>query len=98
MVVPHEHERVQFSASGARTASDVHPLVLLANLKLHAAQPPAGELGLERLTEWLATRTGLRYLRIDPTRIDVARSPAWSRMRMRAGTASCRWRWMPSAC
>ncbi|NEK64638.1 MAG: Flp pilus assembly complex ATPase component, partial [Xanthomonas perforans] len=72
MVVPHEHERVQFSASGARTASDVHPLVLLANLKLHAAQPPAGELGLERLTEWLATRTGLRYLRIDPTRIDVA--------------------------
>lgn len=72
MVVPHEHERVQFSASGARTASDVHPLVLLANLKLHAAQAPAGELGLERLTEWLATRTGLRYLRIDPTRIDVA--------------------------
>ncbi|WP_017166959.1 GspE/PulE family protein, partial [Xanthomonas phaseoli] len=72
MVVPHEHERVQFSAGGARTASDVHPLVLLANLKLHAAQPPAGELGLERLTEWLATRTGLRYLRIDPTRIDVA--------------------------
>ncbi|SON91868.1 putative Bacterial type II secretion system protein E [Xanthomonas phaseoli pv. phaseoli] len=72
MVVPHEHERVQFSAGGARTASDVHPLVLLANLKLHAAQAPAGELGLERLTEWLATRTGLRYLRIDPTRIDVA--------------------------
>ncbi|WP_159094203.1 GspE/PulE family protein, partial [Xanthomonas fragariae] len=72
MVVPHEHERVQFSAAGVRNASEVHPLVLLANLKLHAAQPPAGELGLERLTEWLATRTGLRYLRIDPTRIDVA--------------------------
>ena len=34
MVVPHEHERVQFSASGARTASDVHPLVLLANLEI----------------------------------------------------------------
>ncbi|KAB7768467.1 GspE/PulE family protein [Xanthomonas maliensis] len=72
MVVPHEHERVRFSATGVRNASEVHPLVLLANLKLHAAQPPAGELGLERLTEWLATRTGLRYLRIDPTRVDVA--------------------------
>ncbi len=28
-------------------------------------QLPAGELGLERLTEWLATRVGMRYLRID---------------------------------
>src|SRR5690606_20493248 len=31
-----------------------------------------GELGLERLSEWLARRTGVRYLRIDPTRVDVA--------------------------
>lgn len=59
-------ERIRFSAQGARNASEVHPLVLLANLKLAAAG--GGELGLERLTEWLATRTGSRYLRIDPTR------------------------------
>ncbi|WP_434026677.1 GspE/PulE family protein [[Pseudomonas] boreopolis] len=71
MVDPADRERIQFSASGARNASEVHPLVLLANLKLRAGQPPAGELGLERLTEWLATRTGMRYLRIDPTRVDV---------------------------
>ncbi|PTA83667.1 type II secretion system protein E, partial [Kosakonia sp. H7A] len=59
MVAPNDRERIQFSAGGARNASEVHPLVLLSNLKLHAGQPPAGELGLERLTEWLATRVGM---------------------------------------
>ena len=63
-------ERVRFSAAGAKNASEVHPLVLLANLKLAATA--GGELGLERLTEWLARRSGVRYLRIDPTRVDVA--------------------------
>ena len=72
MVAPSDRERIQFSAGGARNASEVHPLVLLSNLKLRAGQLPAGELGLERLTEWLATRVGMRYLRIDPTRVDVA--------------------------
>lgn len=76
LVAPAERARMQFPAGGARTPSEVHPLVLLANLKLTAAQPPAGELGLERLTEWLATRTGHRYLRIDPTRVDVAAATA----------------------
>ncbi|MFT4198057.1 MAG: GspE/PulE family protein [Pseudoxanthomonas sp.] len=70
LVAEADLERVQFSASGARSASEVHPLVLLANLKLGAAG--GGELTLERLTEWLAQRLGVRYLRIDPTRVDVA--------------------------
>lgn len=70
LVAASDVERIRFSGQGARTASEVHPLVLLANLKLAAAS--GGELGLERLTEWLATRTGTRYLRIDPTRVDVA--------------------------
>ncbi len=70
LVAAQDHERVQFSAQGARNASEVHPLVLLANLKLTATG--GGELGLERLTEWLARRIGERYLRIDPTRVDVA--------------------------
>jgi len=62
--------RIQMSAAGARSASEVHPLVLLANLKLAAAA--GGELSLERLTEWLAKRVDVRYLRVDPTRVDVA--------------------------
>ncbi|MDQ1060859.1 MULTISPECIES: GspE/PulE family protein [unclassified Stenotrophomonas] len=70
LVAASDVERIRFSGQGARNASEVHPLVLLANLKLAAAS--GGELGLERLTDWLATRTGTRYLRIDPTRVDVA--------------------------
>ncbi len=76
LVAAHDQERIRFSAQGARNASEVHPLVLLANLKLAAAPPASGELGLERLTEWLAGRTGVRYLRIDPTRVDVANATA----------------------
>ncbi len=76
LVAVQDQERIRFSAQGARNASEVHPLVLLANLKLAAAPPATGELGLERLTEWLAARTQTRYLRIDPTRVDVAGATA----------------------
>jgi len=75
LVAAHDQERIRFSAQGARNASEVHPLVLLANLKL-AATSGTGELGLERLTEWLAARTQTRYLRIDPTRVDVSGATA----------------------
>ena len=76
LVAAHDQERIRFSAQGARNASEVHPLVLLANLKLAAAPPASGELALERLTEWLAARTSVPYLRIDPTRVDVAGATA----------------------
>ncbi len=76
LVATHDQERIRFSAQGARNASEVHPLVLLANLKLAAAPPASGELALERLTEWLAERTHTRYLRIDPTRVDVSGATA----------------------
>jgi len=70
LVAEADLERIRFSGQGARNASEVHPLVLLANLKLAAAG--GGELGLERLSEWLARRVGVRYLRVDPTRVDVS--------------------------
>jgi general secretion pathway protein E len=65
-----EHARA--SARHVRGLDAVHPLVLLANLKLPSAQRPGSELGLEALTEWLAAASGRPYLRIDPTRIVVA--------------------------
>ncbi|MFN4161303.1 MAG: type II/IV secretion system protein, partial [Stenotrophomonas sp.] len=34
LVATSDLERIRFSAQGARNASEVHPLVLLANLKL----------------------------------------------------------------
>lgn len=72
LIAPADRDRIRLSAHGARNASEVHPLVLLANLKLAASHARGGELGLEQLTEWLARRSGLRYLRVDPTRVDVA--------------------------
>ncbi len=47
-----------------------HPLIVIADQKWRSAKPPARLLGLETLTEWLAGRTGLDYLHIDPLKID----------------------------
>ena len=49
-----------------------HPLVRLASAGLtHAGN--GGELDAEALTQWLAARCGLPYLRIDPLKVDVGR-------------------------
>ena len=71
MVDAADSERLRFSADTMRNDGNIHPLVLLANLKLKAGKGPAGELTLERLTEWLAVRVGMRYLHVDPTRVGV---------------------------
>ncbi len=47
-----------------------HPLIVVADQKWRSAQPPGRLLGLETLTEWLARRSGLDYLHIDPLKID----------------------------
>jgi general secretion pathway protein E len=51
---------------------ELHPLVVIANKKLHQPQPPHQTLSLEVLTEWLANKVGLPYLRIDPLKLDIA--------------------------
>ncbi len=53
--------------------NDVHPLVMIANAKLNNAAEPEKTLSLEYLTEWLAGKAKHPYLKIDPTKIDVAR-------------------------
>ena len=56
--------------TGANSAQ--HPLVRLAAANL--TQTGTGKvLDVEALTEWLALRCGLPYLRIDPLRVDVGR-------------------------
>ena len=52
--------------------SSQHPLVRLASANL-ARKGSNKALDVEALTEWLATRCGLGYLRIDPLRVDVGR-------------------------
>jgi general secretion pathway protein E len=65
-------ERARVAAKQLRALDNVHPLVLLANLKLPSLKPVGTDLSLERLAEWLAQATGHAYLRIDPTKVDVA--------------------------
>jgi general secretion pathway protein E len=48
----------------------IHPLIVIADQKWRSAKPPVCLLNLENLTEWLAGRTGLDYLHIDPLKID----------------------------
>jgi general secretion pathway protein E len=64
--------RAAASARETKNVADIHPLVLLANLKVPGTRPAGVELSLERLTEWLAQEVGLPYVRIDPTKVDVS--------------------------
>jgi general secretion pathway protein E len=63
--------RVRADQRTARGRVELHPLVLVATLKPPNAQDPGKPLSLEVLTEWLARRAGLPYLKIDPMKIDV---------------------------
>ncbi len=64
-------KRVRVDVRTARGRLEVHPLVLVANLKLADLRHPDKPLSLEVLTQWLADRAGLPYLKIDPMKIDV---------------------------
>ncbi len=55
-----------------RGQRELHPLVLVANQKLSSAQSPDTVLSLERLTQWLAKKADLPYLRIDPLKLDMS--------------------------
>jgi len=54
-----------------REASEVHPLVWLAERHLKSSKPPHKELDLEQLTRWLGRVAGLPHYRIDPLTIDM---------------------------
>ncbi|HUD42896.1 MAG TPA: GspE/PulE family protein [Dokdonella sp.] len=64
--------RVRADVRTARGLTELHPLVLIANLKLADVREPEKPLSVEVLTQWLARRAQLPYLKIDPTKIDVA--------------------------
>jgi general secretion pathway protein E len=55
---------------GAR--GDVHPLVIIADQKWKDPRNPRKTLNVETLTQWLAEKSGLPYLHIDPFKIDFA--------------------------
>jgi general secretion pathway protein E len=49
-----------------------HPLVVIADQKWKDPREPKKNLHLEALTAWLAAKSGLPYLHIDPFKIDFA--------------------------
>ncbi len=70
VITPDEAERTIARCSQAESAQ--HPLVRLASVSMRRAVDQRA-LDIETLTEWLAGRCGLAYLRIDPLKVDVGK-------------------------
>ena len=71
MISDADAARARADARTARVKLDLHPLAMIANAK--AVNPVDGKpLSLEVLTQWLADKAGLPYLKIDPMKVDVA--------------------------
>ena len=65
-------EAQRVTARCAQAESAQHPLLRLASVSVRRASDDRA-LDVELLTQWLARRAGLEYLRIDPLKVDVAR-------------------------
>ncbi|MBN9321353.1 MAG: Flp pilus assembly complex ATPase component TadA, partial [Delftia acidovorans] len=70
VITAEEAQRTVARCSQAESAQ--HPLVRLANVGM-ARAGDGRALDIEELTQYLATRSGMAYLRIDPLRVDAGR-------------------------
>ncbi len=80
MISPQEASRITTRCAQAESAQ--HPLVRLASVMVRRASDDK-PLDIEQLIQWLAARTGLVSLRIDPLKVDVSKvadtmSPAYA--------------------
>ena len=71
-VVISSEEAQRINARCAQAESAQHPLVRLASVSVRRAVD-GKPLDIELLTQWLAGRVGLDYLRIDPLKVDVGK-------------------------
>ena len=65
-------EAQRITARCAQAESAQHPLLRLASVSVRRASD-AKALDIEALTQWLAGRAGMDYLRIDPLKVDVSK-------------------------
>jgi general secretion pathway protein E len=65
-------KRVRGSDRSGKSMPELHPLVLVGTAKVPDQRNPGKPLSIESLTVWLAEKTGLPYLKIDPMKIDAA--------------------------
>ena len=70
LITPEEAQRT--IARCAQAESVQHPLVRLASVSMRRAGDGKA-LDIETLTQWLAGRFGMEYLRIDPLKVDVGK-------------------------
>ena len=68
-LVPRE-EAEKLVSNRRYSRTEVHPLVVIADQKWKDPRNPRKLLSLETLTEWLAEKSALPYLHIDPFKID----------------------------
>jgi len=67
-----EQQHAQFTASHRPDNKDkIHPLIILSDEGWKTPGEKSYPLTLERLTQWLAEKTNIPYVRIDPLKIDV---------------------------
>jgi general secretion pathway protein E len=71
-VISDEDRKIVLSGAHPRSGPESHPLVVVGERRLTRADDPHAVLATEGLTEWVAQRTGLPFLHIDPLRVDVA--------------------------
>ena len=67
-----DEEALRTTARCAQAESAQHPLVRLASVSMRRATDDK-PLDIEVLTQWLAGRAGLGYMRIDPLKVDVGK-------------------------
>ena len=70
VISPQESTRIVNRCAQAESAQ--HPLVRLAAVAVRRASDDK-PMDLELLTQWLAVRTGLAYLRNDPLQVDFSK-------------------------
>ncbi len=71
LILPEQAKALRLRAAEWREHR--HPLLRVAECELDNARQPGRRLTLEVLVQWLANRTGLPYLRIDPLSIEVGK-------------------------
>ncbi|MBV8062001.1 MAG: type II/IV secretion system protein [Nevskia sp.] len=71
MITPEQARQLHTAAASSR--DKLHPLQRVALCEWPNARQPGKRLTLESLVQWLAAKTALPYLRIDPLSIEVSR-------------------------
>jgi general secretion pathway protein E len=70
VITAEEAQRIHTRCAQAESVQ--HPLVRLASVVVHRASD-SKPMDVEALTQWLAKRAGLHYLRIDPLKVEVGK-------------------------